>query len=156
MSQNHSLGAIKFHWPLLPASGSHLLEETELAIWESQMCFGREIFEVTLASAQVADIREEPGMLRARAMPVGSEWRQGAGAPLAAIGWKEASDKSVGKDMTPTTGIRFLEIISCHYRCQPWVCQSWGCPPSAAPYPLTPGAPFQGSQETPSAGGRVM
>lgn len=75
---------------------------------------------------------------------------------MAAIGRKEASDKSVGKDMTPTTGIRFLEIISCRYRRQPWVCQSWGCPPSAAPYPLTPGAPFQGSQETPSAGGRVM
>lgn len=89
-------------------------------------------------------------------MPVGPKWRQGAGTPLAAIGRKEASDKSVGKDMTPTTGIRFLEIISCRYRRQPWVCQSWGCPPSAAPYPLTPGAPFQGSQETPSAGGRVM
>ena len=126
----------------------------ELAIGESQMCFGREIFEVTLASTQVTDTREEPGMLQARAMPVGPKWRQGAGAPLAAIGRKQALDKSVGKDMTPATGIRFLEIISCRYRRQPQVCQSWGCPP-AAPYPLTPGAPFQGSRETPSAGGRV-
>ena len=119
MAQNHSLGAIKFHWPLLPASGSHLLEETELAIWESQMCFEREIFEVTLASGQVTDTREEPGTLQARAMPVGPERRQGAGAPLAAIGRKEASDKSGGKNMTPTTGIRFLEIISFRFRRKP-------------------------------------
>jgi hypothetical protein len=33
--KNHSLGAVKSHWPLLPASGSHLLKEPEFAIWES-------------------------------------------------------------------------------------------------------------------------